>query len=328
MLKNTINVLAILIVSYMQSHTQADSNWMNMYPRYDTVIFSPSTIVRFEDTVNNPKKKEWLDRRLTRYSYFKEGLPGMGLGDSMDETVVSITFLPTFHNPVFVSVAKEKHKYTLSWVVRKGMGGYDFKGIKRRGRTSISEEDWNRFLQILDIKSFDTIPVDVWFPIADGAGWVVEISKEDKQIIHFTNWPDKGIEEAFQFLLHFADYKKVAHGYFRHGKVFVNRHNEIVSQSTIRNSILVYLNQNLPEEHVSSCCLACFDLRMKISNKGRISKVRHLPDKPFIDFWEFTEDIAIRVTERGCRRTIRNTLKGLDLSDFNLSTTWVEVSED
>ncbi len=179
-------------------------------------------------------------------------------------------------------------------------------------------------MQIIDVKSFDTIPVDVWFPMVDGVGWVVEISEEDKQVIHFTNWPDEKIESAFQFLLHFTNYQKVDQANYRHGKIHINSRSEIVRESTLLDSVSNYLILNLPEEFSSQCSMSVFDLRMMLSY-GRVAKVRHLSQKPFSDLGELAADIAVRVTERHCRRTIRDTLKGCDLSDFNLPKSWIEV---
>jgi hypothetical protein len=108
-----------------------------------------------------------------------------GLGDPPDSEVYRVRISPTFNNPVLFRIVKNSSGIILISKRLGGQGGYDQGQLKQEKKRTVSEQEWNHFINLLDAASFWELPTDlvnlqnekgqVEMEIClDGADWLIE----------------------------------------------------------------------------------------------------------------------------------------------------------
>ena len=240
-----------------------------------------------------------------------------------------ILSLPSFNHPICFSISSKKENYYLHWSVGKGSGGYEPKGVLKRGKIKISDKDWRYFLRLIDISSLDTLPLVSYLPVNDGTSWVIEKNIDNLYKIHFTNNPQPGIEDGFVLFSHISSIKnkEVINFYGPYEFRFFNKSNTKIDLDSIRNKVIAHLNENFRDKFSDKDY--CFDcgIYLKINSIGRIKSVKYIPytlpqltieDK--IDY--FTENFQ----DRKFRNKLKKSFKKLNFDELNLSRSiWVPV---
>jgi len=120
---------------------------------------------------------------------------------SSNNEIYRFTWLRSFHNSIAIRVEKSENKYKLIWKLGKGAGGYEPRGIKRKGVKRISSKNWNKFIVLLEQADFENSPNQTYVPMTDGASWTLEHKTSSTFKAHDTNEPKGKFKEACLFLL-------------------------------------------------------------------------------------------------------------------------------
>lgn len=158
------------------------------------------------------QKKFWEKELLPR---FKE-LPLESFSDSADETY-RMVLLPTFDAPITVRIWRSGSGYFLITKKTNGSGGYgmgQFGKLSYEKTRSLTEDEWNSFIRMLEHSSFWDMPSLVSEePVSDGASWIMEglQNKKFHEVLRIT--PSKEFEETCVYFLKSAGFEKEYQGY-------------------------------------------------------------------------------------------------------------------
>lgn len=161
------------------------------------------TINYITENENSLRETEWLELQL-------RGLKENSLYNSVVETGVDIyrfTWLRSFEKPIAVSIEKQNNNIYIHWKIGKGLGGYQPKGLKRKGKHRISEEQWNTFLKLLEKANYRELPNYEYFLILDGETWTLEHKYFDKFEAKHTNMAGRDFATACLYLIKLAKIK-------------------------------------------------------------------------------------------------------------------------
>lgn len=167
----------------------------------------------FDSRIPSSEKIFWEKEIFTR---FKE-TPLEKLPESIDESY-RLILIPTFDAPVIVRVWRSGDERFLIAKKLSGEGGF---GIKKFGKLSykktqsLTEEEWNNFIKLLDQTFFwDLPPLDKKEePVPDGATWVMEgaINNTHHEVHRIT--PSNEFRESCNYLLKLSGLEIEYEGY-------------------------------------------------------------------------------------------------------------------
>ncbi len=164
--------------------------------------------------ISKAQQKYWEEVLLSR---FNES-PLLVLADSSDE-LYRFMLIPTFDAPVVVRIWRSKNEYFLTTKKTNGEGGF---GMKKFGKLSyektrpLTEEEWNRFFNLLNEAMFWDIPYSDKSddPVRDGASWIIEgYSNKNYHIIDRIT-PSKELTKACVYLLNLSGLEANYKGYY------------------------------------------------------------------------------------------------------------------
>lgn len=125
-----------------------------------------------------------------------------------DETqIYRFTALPSFSNPVCITIEKSRTGMKLNWSIGKGMAGYEPKGIKKSGNKKISEKEWADFLKLFKNIDYPSLPNNTYFLMTDGTTWLLENKTTTIYNAKETNNPNQAFTETFHYLVKLAKIK-------------------------------------------------------------------------------------------------------------------------
>lgn len=229
-----------------------------------------------------------------------------------DCEIYRFTWLRTFDNPIIVRLERNADRYKLTYKIGKGSAGYEPKGLKKSKTITVSNEDWDYFSKLLNQTGFDTIPNKYYFPMTDGASWILEHRTGFDYKGHETNDPQDDFEVCCLYLLELAeiDYQKDK-GYASQ-KIYLNKSNEIVKEKELLESLVNYLNSHFANNPPKSKWCNYPDNILTINKRGKVTRVQSLKGEGlYLDILYYFEDWE-------CRNLYRKSLRGIDLSNFEL----------
>jgi len=93
------------------------------------------------------------------------------------QTIIRLTWLPSFHPSVVVRVERHSTRYRLEAKIESGAGGYEPGHLVRDTVTTLSAtdaEEFERLLEAADFWRLPTVPASDGTVGLDGAQWVIE----------------------------------------------------------------------------------------------------------------------------------------------------------
>ncbi len=319
MKKYSAILLLFLICSKIVA--QATNDTSNVYE----ALYNPKLEnFNFSDTIKNSFAKYLIKSEFSGYKLSQKELKESPLIDQKGnkKNLFRILSLPSFYHPICFTIVSVNEKYYVYWTMGKGSGGYEPKGIKKKGETKISKNDWQYFLSLIDAKSIDTLPLCSYMPMCDGTSWVIDKNIEGKQKIHFTNFPTIRIEDAFAWLSHISKVrnKETINFYGPYVFRFFNKNNEMIDLLSLRSKVIEHLNKNFYNEATNKEDRFDYDIYIKINSRGKIKTVKYVPEfLPFRSFEERYDYFEENFQDRKFRRALRRCLNNLNLSYLNLS---------
>jgi hypothetical protein len=236
---------------------------------------------------------------------------------------------PSFNHPICFTISSKNDQKYLSWTIGKGSGGYEPQGIKKKGRIEIQENDWDYFKELIDINSIDTLPLASYLPMTDGTSWTIEKNTDDKHKIYFTNILSSGLEDGFALLSHISQVKNNETTHFFNGTElrFFDKNNKKIRLDSLTEKVRLHLNSDFSEKLKNDDYCFDWDIYIKINSREKVKSVKYipyiLPHRSIEDRFEyFAENFA----DRKFRNEVKNSLKKIRFSEFNLSNSiWVPV---
>jgi len=319
-------LLLFLICSKIVAQITNDTS--NVYE----ALYSPKLEnFNFSDTIKNSFAKYLIKSNFSSYIIRQKELKESSLNDQNGnrKNLFRILSLPTFNHPICFTIVSVNEKYYVYWTMGKGSGGYEPKGIKKKGKTKISKNDWQYFLSLIDAKSIDTLPLCSYMPMCDGTSWVIDKNINGKQKIHFTNYPNSQVEDAFALLSHISKVKNKetinldSHEALR----FFNRNNTKINLDSISHKILNHLNKNLNKELSEYAYFFECGIYIKLNSRGRIKSVKYAPEFiPHRSFEDKIEYYEANFQDRKPRRIIKTCLNSLKLQGIVPSRNiWIPI---
>ncbi len=232
-----------------------------------------------------------------------------------DCEIYRFTWLRTFDNPIIVRLERNAERYKLTYKIGNGSAGYEPKGLKKSKSMTVSNEDWDYFSKLLNQTGFDTIPNKYYFPMTDGASWILEHRTGFEYKGHETNDPQENFEICCLYLLELAniDYDKDDfHLSYIDQRIYLNKKNEIIKEEILKDTILFYLNDYIAENKLQNKWCYYDDLILTVKSSGKITKI--IP--PREETW--FEDKIWQFESRKCRKVYKKELRKLDLSYLDL----------
>ena len=126
-----------------------------------------------------------------------------------DKEIYRFLWLRTFHNPVSIRIEKQNDKYTLTWKLCDGAGGYEPGQMTINETKTIDKETWDKFYSYLEAADFwnlNTIEVDILG--TDGSQWILEgVNNERYHVVD--RWTPSGgsYYDCCDFLIGLTDLK-------------------------------------------------------------------------------------------------------------------------
>lgn len=121
--------------------------------------------------------------------------------------IYRFTWLRSFHHPISVRIEKNDKDHNVYWAIGKGAGGYEPKGLKRKGKRKISSNDWQIFESLLNKANYKNLPNKEYVLMTDGATWTLEHKESDIFEAKNTNNPSKEFESLCLYLVKLANIK-------------------------------------------------------------------------------------------------------------------------
>ncbi len=232
-----------------------------------------------------------------------------------DCEIYRFTWLRTFDNPIIVRLERKADTHKLTYKIGNGSAGYEPKGLKKSKTITISNADWDYFSKLLNCAGFDTIPNRYYFPMTDGASWILEHRTGFEYKGHETNDPKEDFEICCLYLLELADIDYDKDDFqlsYINQRIYLNKRNEIIKEGFLKDTILFYLNDYIADKKLQNDWCYYDDLIFTIKPSGKITKI--IP--PREDSW--IEDKIWQFESRKCRKAYKKELRKLDLSYLEL----------
>lgn len=138
------------------------------------------------------------------YGKHLKAMDEKSLLDATDENteVYRFLWLRTFHHPIFVRVESNQNKIRLFTKELDGAGGYEPGKVLRSNEIALKQEDFCKFLDLLEKTNFWKMKTNNEVLGNDGAEWILEGVKKGRYHVVDRWSPDKGeYREACIFLL-------------------------------------------------------------------------------------------------------------------------------
>ena len=146
-------------------------------PRVDLLKNSPECAS--EPTTEISLSKTEIAERTELLARFKE-LPLDKLFANTNESYRLIWF-PTFHAPTIIRIWRSGENYHIITKRLSGEGGYEIGKLKTEYTRSLTAEEWQNFVNLINVRCFWNAPsVVAEVPVVDGASWTFE-GLTDKQ---------------------------------------------------------------------------------------------------------------------------------------------------
>ncbi len=106
--------------------------------------------------------------------------------------IYRFTWLRTFHKPIAIRIEKENTDYTIFWKMLSGAGGYEPGELILEKSKTLSEKEWQNFINHLNKSNFWKMDLGRSSIGTDGSEWILEgVTPRQYQVI--TVWsPKKG----------------------------------------------------------------------------------------------------------------------------------------
>ncbi len=247
-----------------------------------------------------------------------------------EDNLFRIMTLPSFCHPICFTISTKNEKFYLKWSVGKGAAGYEPKGLKKKGKIKISENDWKYFLNLIDISSLDTLPVASYLLMTDGTSWIIEKNINNDYQIYFTNVLPSKIEDGYALLTHISGIKNKETFHFYNNPKFriFNKDNVLLQLEPLQKKIVNHLNKDFKELLLNDDEY-CFDrdIYIKINSNEKVKRVKYIPyTLPHLSLESRFEYLAENFLGRKFLKEIKKSLKKLNFSELKLSENiWVPV---
>jgi hypothetical protein len=329
--------ILIFLFCFLEIESSAQDTLVN--ENVDTIPYG--NLLNFGGTIEHYNYIDTVSNSFAGY-YIKSSFEGLNLRlkelkeDSLTHTLndevnlFRILTLPSFNHPICFTISNKNEKLYLNWTVGKSSGGYEPKGIKKKGKVKISQDDWENFLNIIDISSLDTLPLASYLLMYDGTSWIIENNIENDYQIYFTNVLPSKIEDAYALLSHISGVKnrEVFHFYNSPEFRIFNKDNVLLHLEPLQEKIVKHLNKDFNELLLNDEEY-CFDwdIYIKINSNEKVKRVKYIPyTLPHLTMEDRFEYIATNFQERRFLREVKRSLKKLNFSELNLSENiWVPV---
>lgn len=123
------------------------------------------------------------------------------------DTIIRLTWLRSFHNPITIKITRSNSRIILNYVIGNGAGGYEPKGIKRKGKIRINEKEWNEIQKLLYDANYYNLENDFYVLMTDGSEWIIEIKTENKFYAKKRNWPNEKFLSICNYILELSEIK-------------------------------------------------------------------------------------------------------------------------
>ena len=209
-------IIIFLILSFLQSCQR--NNGEN-----DTVNYFDSSII--VDSLNFPLDSNqmyfpyhlfadtslYIGRDTFLVNWYSSHLRAMTepllFNKNLEKEVYRFLWLRTFDNPISIRIEKENSKYTLTWKLCDGAGGYYPGKMTINKAKSIDKKTWDQFHTLIKKSDFWHLPTtDVEFPGTDGSEWILE-GFENKNYHVVDRWTPRGGKFYYccNFLINLTD---------------------------------------------------------------------------------------------------------------------------
>jgi hypothetical protein len=283
------------------------------------------------DTADNEFAAFLIKARIDGYRIRMEELKENPLthDDKNEQNLFRILSLPSFNHPICFTISTKNELKYLSWKIGKGSGGYEPRGVKKKGRTKISEHDWSYFKQLIDINSIDTLPLASYLPMTDGTSWTIEKNTDDKHKIYFTNILPAGLEDGFALLSHISQVKNNETTHFFNGTEmrFFDKNNKKIRLDSLTEKVRLHLNSDFAEKLKNDDYCFDWDIYIKINSREKVKSVKYIPYiLPHHSLEDRFEYFAENFVDRKFRNEVKKSLRKIRFSELNLSNSiWVPI---
>ncbi len=117
------------------------------------------------------------------------------------QDVYRFTWLRSFDNPVCIRLERQNEEYILHWKLLEEAKGFDYGKLVVSESKKLTAKQWNEFITLFEKTDFNNLSNRVYYPMTDGATWILEHKTPDTFKAHYTNIPSKAIKESCVYLL-------------------------------------------------------------------------------------------------------------------------------
>lgn len=156
----------------------------------------------FDSQISDRQKENWRKEVLTKFR--EKPLEDFASSDA-DESY-RLVLIPTFDTPIVIRVWKSKDRHFLVVKRLKGEGGYEWGKLASENTKTLSQEEWNTFILLLNNADFWGMPAKEDDPVVgDGTFWAMEGARN--KIYHGVHriFPDKDFRESCEFLIKLSE---------------------------------------------------------------------------------------------------------------------------
>lgn len=154
--------------------------------------------INFLDELEDSKNH--IDYIKSRLEVMNEPcLYGLILSDNIE--IYRFTWLRSFQNPISIRIEKNKDKIQLFIKISNGNGCIHPKKLIKSKRRNLSLDEWNYFIDLLNIAEFNKLPKKRAIIMCDGADWILEHKTSEVYKVHETNIPSEQFKDACIYLI-------------------------------------------------------------------------------------------------------------------------------
>ncbi|QOI96211.1 MAG: hypothetical protein HRU69_01410 [Flammeovirgaceae bacterium] len=304
-----------------------DSSLMNSFKHFELKIEH----YNLSDTANNEFAAYLIKTGFKNYMIRREELKESSLdqNNKSKQNLFRILSEPSFNHPICFTISIKNNQRYLTWTIGKGSGGYEPKGIKKKGKVKIPDKDWNYFKQLIDINSIDTLPLASYLPMTDGTSWTIEKNINNIYKIYFTNTLPAGLKDGFALLSHISGIKNNEITHFFNGTElrFFDKNNNKISLDSLAEKVRLHLNNDFSEKlKVDKYCFD-WDIYIKINSREKVKSVKYIPYiLPHLSLKDRFEYFVENFEDRKFLNEVKKSLSRITISEFNLSQSiWIPV---
>lgn len=137
--------------------------------------------------------RDWYSKNLTAM-----GEEELFQKRDQESEVYRLLRLPTFDHPIAIRIQKEEGLRTLFIKQLSGAGGYDPGNLVIDIHVTLSAQEWDRFMDLLDATNFWLLPTTGGEIGFDGTQTIVEAVKEGRYHV-IDRWEDHMFDDIFRF---------------------------------------------------------------------------------------------------------------------------------